>query len=152
MTSAEQRREHLPDWEQWNREAVVELGEVLRHEPPELLLEDPRVGLMQLDELTRDQDMESTGHDSAVWVESRLHAYVAHYLITKFDGHWLVGTDPDSPTFGRYLVAVQHPDADAPAFVDVGDLVHTFLHSHRPRSLAVRLVDLEISLVTADEK
>jgi hypothetical protein len=145
----EERIRQLPEWEEWNRDAVVELGGSLGHEPPELLLEDPRIGLVQLDDLTRNEDMERISREQAVWVESRLHAFVALYLMAKFDGHWTVDDDPSSLTFGRYLVSVRNPDAEEPVRIDVGERVHTFLHNPPLRSLVSMVIDIEKSVVTS---
>jgi hypothetical protein len=144
----EERSRQLSDWEEWNRQAVIELGESLHHDPPELLLEDPRVGLVQLDALIRDEDMERISRESAVWVESRLHAFVALYLIVKFDGHWLVDGDPASATFGKYLVSVSSPENDSPVHIDVADRVHNFLHSPPLRSLTSLIIDIETFIVS----
>ena len=148
----EERIRQLPEWEEWNRDAVVELGSSLGHEPPELLLEDPRVGLVQLDDLTRNEDMGGIARETAVWVESRLHAFVAAYLITKFDGRWLVDDDPASPTFSRYLVSVRNPEADDPIRIDVGERVHTFLYSPPLRSLVSMIIDIEKYIATRAEE
>lgn len=144
----EERRRGLGEWQEWNREAVVELGESLHHDPPDLLLADPGVALVQLDDLTRHEDMERLSRESAIWVESRLHAYVAHYLIVKFDGGWLLDPDPESSTYGRYLVSVRHPDADSAVRIDVGDRVHRFLHRPPLRSLVSLVVDMEKLIAT----
>jgi hypothetical protein len=143
MQVYEERRRQLNEWIEWNREAVIELGETLGHQPPELLLEDPAIGLSRLDDLTRHQDMTTISRESAVWIESRLHAFVALHLITKFEGQWLIDGDQNSSTFGRYLVSVRHPDAPSAVSVDVGDRVHKFLYRSPPHSLFSMIIDLE---------
>lgn len=122
---------------------VVRLAEVLDISPPEELLNDPRTGLAKLDALYEYEDVEEIGEEDAVWVTSQLLAYVATYLIRKFDGRWVVDTDRSSPSYARYLVALPAPRGGEDVCIDVGEEVDSFLHEPAGRSLLKFVIRLE---------
>ncbi|WP_326609574.1 hypothetical protein OG949_04990 [Streptomyces scopuliridis] len=138
--------ERVRDLEEWRRgmEAdVVHLAEVAEIQPPQELLEEPRIGLATLDSLFEHEDIEAINHEDATWITSHLLAYVAIYLIKKFEGRWAVDTDRESPTYARYLVELPAPYGGESVRIDVAQEVHTFLHEPMGRSLLQLVIRLE---------
>lgn len=151
-----QRVEDLDGFRDWSRNAVLEIGDVLLQAgrapfdaPEELLAEPSLLGLGPLDELLAGERQAPPGEQD-VWLVSHVLAYVAVYLIAKFDGTWVVDEDPSSPTFGRYLVSVAAPDTGARVLIDPAEEAVQFLDEPAGRSLLLRVVDIEKRIVTAE--
>ncbi|MFP8963607.1 hypothetical protein ACLIYP_24115 [Streptomyces nanhaiensis] len=138
--------ERVRGLDEWTREMdrdVVRLAEMLDIRPPEELLSDPRTGLAKLDALYEYEDIEAISEEDTIWVTAQLLAYVATYLIKKFDGRWVVDTDRGSPSYARYLVALPAPRGDGDVLIDIGKEVDSFLHEPVGRSLLKFIIRLE---------
>lgn len=130
----EERVRGLSEWEDESKAAVYELAEVVGIDPPSILVDEPRLGLVELEELLCYEELEKLAEEDAVWTEWHVLAFVGEYLIHKFDGVWVVDDDPESSTFGRYLVAARSPADGKLTKIDVRDYVHSFLFSPPGRS------------------
>jgi hypothetical protein len=148
--------DELTDFRAWSRQAVHEIGELLIgagrapfDDPAELLAEPSLLGLGPLDELLAGEEPAVPGQPDP-WLTSHVMAYLAEYLLAKFDGTWIVDEDAASPTFGRYLVSVAAPDSGVQVPVDPLEEAVRFLGQPKGRSLLLHVIDIETRIVTAE--
>jgi len=138
-----ERLRGLSEWAEAMEGDVVSIGELLDLEPPEELLEDPRIGLADLDSMYEYEDPEKLSQGEFDDVFSLLLAYVSVYFIKKFDGRWVVGSKRDSPSYARYLVALPDGRGEGEVCIDVGEEVNAYLHEPTGRSLLQLVIRLE---------
>ncbi|WP_330358803.1 hypothetical protein [Streptomyces chartreusis] len=139
----EERFRSLPEWSEAMEEDVVSIGELLELESPEELLEDPRVGLADLDSMYEYEEPTELSEEEFNDIFSLLLAYVSVYLIRKFDGRWVVDSERDSPSYARYLVALPAGRGESEVRIDVGEEVNAYLHELTGRSLLQLVIRLE---------
>lgn len=138
----ERRVRELDSWREGSEKAVLYLGELLEIQPPHELLEDPRLGLLALDSLCGHDEVTDVTEGDDLWLTTHLMAYVAEYIIKKFDAQWTVDTDPTSSTYAQYMVAARTPSGEAVA-IDVGKKVSSFLMQPPGRSLLCLIAETE---------
>ncbi|NYI97215.1 hypothetical protein HNR12_003492 [Streptomonospora nanhaiensis] len=138
----DERRQSLPAWIQASRDAVVYLGELSRWDPPETLLENPSHGLTHMSTICGVEDLTAfrmIGYDP---FDLLLTTYCAEYMFSDVGGTWVLDEDPESPTFGRFLIGA-FDTARPEATVDVYAAVTAFLEEPEGRDLERLLESLQ---------
>ncbi|MDA0564665.1 hypothetical protein LG943_10045 [Streptomonospora sp. S1-112] len=137
-----ERRQSLPAWIEASRDSVVYLGDLSRWDPPETLLHHPSHGLTHMSTICELEDLTPftmMGYDP---FDVLLTNYCAEYMFSDVGGTWVLDEDPESPTFGRFLIGGF--SADRPeATVDVYAAVTAFLAEPEGRELETLLESLQ---------
>ncbi|MPY54474.1 hypothetical protein [Streptomyces acidicola] len=138
-----ERSENLEHWVRDMESKVLYLADLLEIYPASELLEDPRLAIAYMDELYECEHIEELDDANFAKVFSVLLSFVGYYLIRKFDGHWEVDADRESPSYARYLVCLPDPHSDSEVCIDIGERVNEFLHEPVGRSFLRFLIRLE---------
>lgn len=113
-------------------------------EPPRVLLEAekylPEIDLWIKTEKISDQVRE--------WVILRVGYYIGEYLIQRHGGYWFLNEQPDTRTFGRYVVGGFTRDAKPGAAVEPFDVAADYVDQPPGRSLTAMLNMVEEEMRT----
>ena len=150
MTSSEDEREieelqsQLGEWRQGSRESVGRLADALGAGTPEEAVDRPYTLLTPVHDLLSVEDLASLSDDDFMWLLTHVIAFTAEYIIHEYGGNWFVDTDPDSPSFKKFVVTGFPAPAQAGSRIDVGQHVTNFFNE-TPRGR--NYMDLLASLV-----
>jgi len=75
------------------------------------------------------------GEENRAWFITRIGYYIGEYLISLYDGLWLVDKDPSSPTFTRYVVGDFSYEGVITQVVDPFEMAQCYADTPVPRFL-----------------
>ncbi|WP_178120644.1 hypothetical protein [Pseudomonas sp. PB101] len=113
-----------------------DFSKILGFDQPHEILIMPQKFLPQLDSYFRNAVVSD---EDRVWIITRIGYYIGEYLVTLYDGFWLVDEDHASPTFSRYIVG-----DESALKVDPFEIAQKYADTPVPRSL---IQELENALV-----
>ncbi|MBK5302014.1 MULTISPECIES: hypothetical protein [Gammaproteobacteria] len=73
--------------------------------------------------------------ENRAWFITRIGYYIGEYLISLYDGLWLVDKDPSSPTFARYVVGDFSYEGVITQVVDPFEMAQCYADTPVPRFL-----------------
>lgn len=101
----EQRRAHLPRYFQESMPVLVELCTALQIPEPWRVINEPSWVLPAVDTWLQTQARPGqVAPENRPWLGARVGYLLGYVLTERLGGAWVVDADPDSPTFGRYVI------------------------------------------------
>jgi hypothetical protein len=139
MSSAEDQHQlrelqaELDEWREGSRESVGRLARALGVDAPEHAVERPYTLLAPVHDLLTAEDLAALSDDDFDWLLTHVIAFTAEYIFHEYGGKWWEGSDPDSPSFKKFVVTGFPAPAPAESRIDVGQHVTAFFNQNDTR-------------------
>lgn len=142
----EARRARFDDFVQERLGVLAEFIRLMElPEPPRVLIEAEKY----LPALDQWMATEVIGEEARLWVLLRVGYFVGEYLVQRHGGYWFLNEEPDTKTFGRYVVGRFTRGVASNVAVDPFDVAAEYVGLPPGRSLTVLLDAVEEELRAA---
>jgi hypothetical protein len=125
---------------------LADFAQALDLSNPPMIVADPGLYLLSIDEFMRDQVVE---RDDRVWMLTRLGYFIGEVLVQRLGGCWFLNEIPDSRYFLRYVVGKFSGVGNPNAMIEPFQVAEALLAEPPGRSLSDIIGEVEAELRSA---
>lgn len=129
------RKDRLDVFRQERMPVLHDFAKVLGCESPHEILIVPEKFLLYISKYMEAQDVSD---DSRTWLLTRIGYFIGEWLVSRFDGCWVVDESVESKTFSRYVIG-EFGSSGSGKVIDPFSLAQAYVDTRPPRKLIEQL-------------
>lgn len=144
----QERRANLEQFSKESYPVIIDFAERLEHNDPSSILLDQEVMSLFVGTVAEFMRAEPVDEETGLWISVRIGYLIGEYLIQKYEGHWGVNLNKNSPQYGHYVVFALSPKNKEKAYpVDPFEAANEFVNQAPDRDLISLVDEIEAMIV-----
>lgn len=140
----QKRRDNLETFAKESYPVIIDFAERLEHHDPSSILLDQKVMTLFIGTVAEFMRAEPVDEETRLWISVRIGYLIGEYLIQKYQGHWGVNLNEQSPQYGHYVVFAVSPKNEEKAYpVDPFEAANEFVNQAPDRDLISLIEEIE---------
>ncbi|WMX13482.1 MULTISPECIES: hypothetical protein [unclassified Aureispira] len=143
----QERRDNLEQFAKESYPVIIDFAERLEHHDPSSILLNSEAMTLFVGTVAEFMQSEPVDAETRVWISVRIGYLIGEYLIQKYEGHWGVNLNENSPQYGHYVVFAISPTNSQKAYpVDPFEAANEFVNQEPDRDLISLIEEIELMI------